>query len=196
MADWYGVELDQPLGRHDGTVQGVRSETQLLALKVLLEDLWPMITNPIQSIPLSRFFDLLNSMIYGLKRSIDLRWLFDLVLNSSLDDLVVSRKLDKCDKISKKITVFFSKFVTFGVNYEDQTKTWSRHILFYAIHPEFWKSFLGGNRDFGILFEHFWTWLQAIISKIGGKYYYITSCHYYKQFWGLQISCPVLSIKI
>ena len=39
MADWYGVELDQALGRHDGTVQGVRSETQLLALKVLLEDL-------------------------------------------------------------------------------------------------------------------------------------------------------------
>ena len=27
MADWYGVELDQALGRHDGTVQGVRSET-------------------------------------------------------------------------------------------------------------------------------------------------------------------------
>jgi len=24
MADWYGVELDQALGRHDGTVQGVR----------------------------------------------------------------------------------------------------------------------------------------------------------------------------
>ena len=71
MADWYGVELDQPLGRHDGTVQGVRSETQLLALKVLLEDLWPMITNPIQSIPLSRFFDLLNSMIYDLKRSVE-----------------------------------------------------------------------------------------------------------------------------
>ena len=51
MADWYGVELDQALGRHDGTVQGVRSETQLLALKVLLEDLWPMITNPIPSHP-------------------------------------------------------------------------------------------------------------------------------------------------
>ena len=31
----------------------------------------------------SRFFDLLNSMIYDLKRSVDLRWLFDPVLHSS-----------------------------------------------------------------------------------------------------------------
>ena len=36
----------------------------------------------------SRSFDLLNSMIYDLKRSVDLRWLFDPVLHSSLDDLV------------------------------------------------------------------------------------------------------------
>ena len=35
-----------------------------------------------------RFFDLLNSMIYDLKRSEDLRWLFEPVLHSSLDDLV------------------------------------------------------------------------------------------------------------
>ena len=32
--------------------------------------------------------DLLNSMIYNLKRSVHLRWLLDLVLHSSLDDLV------------------------------------------------------------------------------------------------------------
>ena len=38
----------------------------------------------------SRSFDLLNSMIYDLKRSVDLRWLFDPVLHSSLDDLVSS----------------------------------------------------------------------------------------------------------
>ena len=37
---------------------------------------------------LSRFFDLLNSIIYDLKRSVDLRWLFDPVLHWSLDDLV------------------------------------------------------------------------------------------------------------
>ena len=35
-----------------------------------------------------RFFDLLNSMIFDLKRSVDLRSLFDLVLHSSFDDLV------------------------------------------------------------------------------------------------------------
>ena len=37
----------------------------------------------------SRSFDLLNSMIYDLKRSVDLRGLFDPVLHSSLDDLVI-----------------------------------------------------------------------------------------------------------
>ena len=37
----------------------------------------------------SRSFDLLNSMIYDLKRSVDLRQLFDPVLYSSLDDLVL-----------------------------------------------------------------------------------------------------------
>ena len=36
----------------------------------------------------SRFFDLSNSMIYDLERSVDLRWLFDPMLHSSLDDLV------------------------------------------------------------------------------------------------------------
>ena len=36
-----------------------------------------------------RFFDLLNSMIYDLKRSVDLRRLFDPVLYSSLEDLVI-----------------------------------------------------------------------------------------------------------
>ena len=36
----------------------------------------------------SRSFDLLNSMIYDLKRSVDLRWLFDPLLHSSLHDLV------------------------------------------------------------------------------------------------------------
>ena len=41
----------------------------------------------------SRFFDLLNSMTYDLKRSVDQRWLFDLVLHSSLDDLVFVTKL-------------------------------------------------------------------------------------------------------
>ena len=40
----------------------------------------------------SIFFNLLNSMIYDLKRSIDLRWLFDLVLYSFLDDLVDAKK--------------------------------------------------------------------------------------------------------
>ena len=35
-----------------------------------------------------RSFDLFNSKIYDLKRSVDLRWLFDPVLHSSLDDLV------------------------------------------------------------------------------------------------------------
>ena len=39
----------------------------------------------------SIFFDRLNSMIYDLKRSIHLRWLFDPVLHSSLDDLVFYR---------------------------------------------------------------------------------------------------------
>ena len=37
---------------------------------------------------LSRSLDLLNSMIYDPKRPVDLIWLFDLVLHSSLDDLV------------------------------------------------------------------------------------------------------------
>ena len=42
-----------------------------------------------QEFPPSRFCDLLNSMIYDLKRSVDLRWLFDPVLHSSSDDLVI-----------------------------------------------------------------------------------------------------------
>ena len=37
----------------------------------------------------SRSFYLLNSMIYDLKTSADPRWLFDPVLHSSLDDLVL-----------------------------------------------------------------------------------------------------------
>ena len=36
----------------------------------------------------SRSFDLLTSIISDLKRSVNLRWLFDPVLHSSLDDLV------------------------------------------------------------------------------------------------------------
>ena len=46
-----------------------------------------------------RFFDLLNSVIYDLKRSIGLRWLFDPVLHSSLDDLVVLTKGAKVSEI-------------------------------------------------------------------------------------------------
>ena len=38
----------------------------------------------------SRFFDLLNSITYDLKRSVDLRWLFDLVLHSFSDELVLT----------------------------------------------------------------------------------------------------------
>ena len=41
----------------------------------------------------SRSFDLLNSMIYDLKGSVNLRWLFDPVLHSSLDDLVFLQTL-------------------------------------------------------------------------------------------------------
>ena len=37
----------------------------------------------------SRSLDLLNSVIYDLKGSVDLRGLFDPVLHSSLDDLVI-----------------------------------------------------------------------------------------------------------
>ena len=37
----------------------------------------------------SRFFDLLNSMIYDLNISVGLRWLLDLVLHSSFDELVL-----------------------------------------------------------------------------------------------------------
>ena len=36
----------------------------------------------------SRFVNQLNSMIYDLKRSLDLRFLLDPMLHSSLDDLV------------------------------------------------------------------------------------------------------------
>ena len=46
----------------------------------------------------SRSFDLLNSMIYDLKLSVDLRWLFDLVLHVSLEDLVFSKFLTSSDK--------------------------------------------------------------------------------------------------
>ena len=35
-------------------------------------------------------FDILNSMIYDLKRSVDLRLLFDPVLHSPLDDLIIT----------------------------------------------------------------------------------------------------------
>ena len=37
----------------------------------------------------SKFVDVSNSMIYDLKRSINLRWLFDPMLHWSLDDLVL-----------------------------------------------------------------------------------------------------------
>ena len=40
----------------------------------------------------SRFFGLLNSMIFDLKRSVDLGRLFDPVLHSSLDDLVFNSR--------------------------------------------------------------------------------------------------------
>ena len=46
-------------------------------------------------IPPQDFFYLLNSMIFDLKRSIDLICLFDPVLYSSLDDLVIIH--DDCD---------------------------------------------------------------------------------------------------
>ena len=50
----------------------------------------------------SRFVDLLNLMIYDLKRSVDQRWLFDPVLNSSLDD-VVRITLNKSAHHKKKV---------------------------------------------------------------------------------------------
>ena len=50
----------------------------------------------------SRSFDLLNSMIYDLKRSVDLRWLLDPVLYSSLGDLVSALKPPLCKRYIKK----------------------------------------------------------------------------------------------
>ena len=50
--------------------------------------LWPMMAIPVSL----RFFDLLNSMIYYLKRSLYLRWLFNPVQYSSLDDFVLMLK--------------------------------------------------------------------------------------------------------
>ena len=69
----------------------------MLASIVLLENLWPMITIPSHqsSAVSSRSFDLLNSMICDLKRSVNQRWLFDPVIHSSLDDLVCSRSQTK-----------------------------------------------------------------------------------------------------
>ena len=63
----------------------------------------------------SRFFDLLNSITYDLKRSVDLRWLFDPVLHSSSNDLVVQDgelktvSLKKANIRSRMLLVPFSK---------------------------------------------------------------------------------------
>ena len=56
----------------------------------------------------SRFLDLLNSIIYDLKRSLDQRWLFDPVLHSSLDDLVLWKAAT-----SQKYFIL-TRFVTFA----------------------------------------------------------------------------------
>ena len=57
-----------------------------------------------------RLFDLLNSMICDLKRSVDLRWLFDTVLHPSLDDLVL-KQMAKYDVL--QTYKLFSSFAAF-----------------------------------------------------------------------------------
>ena len=82
-------------------------------------------------------FDLLNSMNFDLKRSVDLRWFFDLVLHSSLDDLVNKRKRwlfeigptylrqNISEKFLQKWQVEFNKFT--------QVKQYWRHLHIYVL---------------------------------------------------------------
>ena len=82
-------------------------------------------------------FDLLNSMNFDLKRSVDLRWFFDPVLHSSLDDLVNKRKRwlfeigptflrqNISEKFLQKWQIGFNKFM--------QIKQYWRHLHVYVL---------------------------------------------------------------
>ena len=59
MADWYGVELDQALGRHDGTVQGVRSQTRAVESEFKLKsDFSDFLSDFFRFLDFSRLLDL------------------------------------------------------------------------------------------------------------------------------------------
>ena len=65
----------------------------------------------------SRCFDLLNSMIYDLKRSVDLNWFIDQVLHSSFDDLVFIGQTCCFWKSNIPISSKLCNFCCFQMNY-------------------------------------------------------------------------------
>ena len=94
----------------------------------------------------SRFFDLLNYwsidlLIYDLKRSVYLRWLFHLLLHSSLDDLVLVEINIRCPcqslTVNLNVTIRVSQFVRNSV-----TKSLHHQIspdVFAFVSSSFWS---------------------------------------------------------